>query len=272
MKKICLILLFVSALFLSACRTKVVNEIYNITYEGNISIEDFEDLTQAVIKKSESSVLTVYRYKNSFGGLSRNGIGSSVIYEAKAVLLDDSIVDAKEALEKELVVRRFEYKAITNYHVIEDAYSVAVVSSKVFDEIEATVVKKNKLLDLAVLSFSSHQYFLALEFFDSEQLLKGSFVIAIGSPYGSEFEGSASFGIISSPKRYVLEENDVYNEYIQHDAAINPGNSGGALVNMKGQLVGINTMKLNIGDEKTEGMGFAIPSNIIKEFVYDEGK
>ena len=270
MKKIYLILLFVSALFLSACGTKVVNEIYSITYEGNISIEDFEQLTQAVIKKTESSVFTVFSYEASFGGLEKNGSGSAVVYEAKAVLLDGSVVDAKQAIEEKKVVRRYEYKAITNYHVIENAYSVTILNSKLFDEVEAKVVKKNKLIDLAIISFTSGQYFPALEFYDTEQLQKGSFVIAIGTPFGYEFEGTASFGIISSPKRYVLEENDAYNEYIQHDAAINPGNSGGALVNMKGQLIGINTMKLNIGNDKTEGMGLAIPSNVIKDFVYDE--
>ena len=269
MKKVYLILLFVFILCLSACGTKVVNEIYNITYEGNISLEDFEDLTQTVIKKTEGSVFTVFKYESSFGGLVSGGSGSAVVVESKAVLLDGSIIDATQAIEEKLVVRRFEYKAITNYHVIENAKLVTIQNEKLFDELEVEIAKTSKLIDLAVLSFTSSVYFAPIEFYDTEQLLKGTFVIAIGSPHGHAYEGTATFGIISSTKRYFLEENNARNEYIQHDAAINPGNSGGALVNMQGQLVGINTMKLNVGNEKTEGMAFAIPANVIKGFLYD---
>ena len=105
---------------------------------------------------------------------------------------------------------------------------------------------------------------------DSEELNKGSFVIAIGSPYGLDFFNTCSFGIVSHNKRILEEEHGstTYSiEYIQHDASINPGNSGGALVNMRGELVGINTMKIEFDGESTEGMGFAIPVNVLKEFI-----
>lgn len=271
MKKISsYILLFLSLLFLSACGNKVVNEIYNVTFEGTINVEDFEKLTQSVIKSTESSVVTVMNYNVLFGSLDSNGTGSGVVYENKALLKNGQIVDGKKAIEENLDVKVFEYRAITNEHVIEDGKIIKVVGLNETEEITAEVIASNKQLDLAIISFKSAKYYPAIKLADSEKLSKGSFVIAIGSPYGLEFQGTCSFGIVSNPKRYVEEEtmfDVVTNEYIQHDASINSGNSGGALVNMKGELVGINTMKLTFDGDATEGMGFAIPSNVIKEFI-----
>lgn len=271
MKKISsYILLFLSLLFLSACGNKVVNEIYNVTFEGTINVEDFEKLTQSVIKSTESSVVTVMNYNVLFGSLDSNGSGSGVIYQNKALLRNGQIVDGKKAIEEKLDVKVFEYRAITNEHVIEDGKIIKVVGLNETEEITAEVIASNKQLDLAIISFKSAKYYPVIKLADSEKLSKGSFVIAIGSPYGLEFQGTCSFGIVSNPKRYVEEEtmfDVVTNEYIQHDASINSGNSGGALVNMNGELVGINTMKLTFDGDATEGMGFAIPSNVIKEFI-----
>ena len=104
------------------------------------------------------------------------------------------------------------------------------------------------------------------------------FAIALGSPEGYEFYNSATFGIISHAKRYLADDTDGDNvadwdaEYIQHDVAINPGNSGGALINLEGKLIGINTLKL--ASTEIEGMGFAIPSNLVNKLIpfLEEGK
>lgn len=271
MKKIySFILLFVFTLFLTSCGSKMVNEIYNVTFEGTIDVEGFEDLTQSVIKSTESSIVTVLNYDVMFGGLDSNGTGSGVVYQSNAVLKNGQIVDAKTAIEQKLDIKTFEYRAITNEHVIEGSKIIKIVGSDNNSEITAQVIAYDKTLDLAIISFSSPKYFPAIKLGDSEKLTKGSFVIAIGSPYGLDFKGTCTFGIVSDPKRYVEEENlfdTIINEYVQHDAAINSGNSGGALVNMKGELVGINTMKLTFDGDSTEGMGFAIPSNKVKEFI-----
>ena len=83
MKKIySFILLFVFTLFLTSCGSKMVNEIYNVTFEGTIDVEGFEDLTQSVIKSTESSIVTVLNYDVMFGGLDSNGTGSGVVYQS----------------------------------------------------------------------------------------------------------------------------------------------------------------------------------------------
>ncbi len=270
MKKIYLMILICITLFFSACGTKVVNEIYNVTFEGTINVSEFETLTKTVIKKTEDSVLTVFNYVYSFGGLNSQGSGSAVVYENVAILKNGETVDAKEAIENNLTVKKFIYRAITNKHVIENSDILKVVCNGDTEEINAKLIAFDEVIDLAIISFETIKYFPEIEIADSELLEKGSFVLAIGSPYGFEFNGSVSFGIVSYPKRYVEEEYKnklIKNEYIQHDASINSGNSGGALVNLEGKLVGINTMKLAYENDNTEGMGFAIPSNLVMEFI-----
>jgi serine protease Do len=126
-------------------------------------------------------------------------------------------------------------------------------------------------VDLAVIAFEHTKYIQPVEFADSNLVQRGNFAIAIGNPNGYEFYGSATFGIVSFPKRYMSDDtdddgiSDWDSEYIQHDVAINPGNSGGALINIEGKLIGINTLKLV--SEDTDNMGFAIPSNLVQELI-----
>ena len=128
------------------------------------------------------------------------------------------------------------------------------------DSYEATVVGYNISTDLAVIKINAKGLTPA-EFSDSSKLKVGQYVITVGNPGGLEFMDSVTYGVISGLNRVVSSDSDV--KLIQTDAAINPGNSGGALVNTKGQLVGINSSK--IVSEEFEGMGFAIPSNTVAE-------
>ena len=117
--------------------------------------------------------------------------------------------------------------------------------------------------DLAVIKINAKNL-KAVEWGDSSDLQVGQTVVAIGNPGGLEFMGSVTMGIVSGLNRIMADAYDSSTvQLIQTDAAINPGNSGGALVNEKGQLVGINSSK--IVSEGFEGMGFAIPSNTVKE-------
>ncbi|MBQ5810279.1 MAG: trypsin-like peptidase domain-containing protein, partial [Clostridia bacterium] len=155
---------------------------------------------------------------------------------------------------------------ITNYHVIEGAINSAKSSIAVYlpsdasTSIPATVVGYSISSDLAVVKINATGL-PAIELADSDELSVGEYAIAIGNPGGLEFMGSVTFGIISGLNRTLTVEGIGEMSLIQTDAAINPGNSGGALVNSKGELIGINSNKLV--STSYEGMGFAIPSNTV---------
>ena len=159
---------------------------------------------------------------------------------------------------------------VTNSHVIGDSskYDVTVITSD-GTTYEAKVVGYDVRSDLAVLKVDATGL-PECELGDSSQLVLGDYVIAIGNPGGRQFAGSVTMGIVSGVDRIIDTENTESTSamrYIQTDAAINPGNSGGALVNMYGQVIGINTSK--IAATGYEGMGFAIPSVKVKEIVTD---
>ncbi|MER2063653.1 MAG: trypsin-like peptidase domain-containing protein [Alkalibacterium sp.] len=152
----------------------------------------------------------------------------------------------------------------TNNHVVDGSDAIEVLF-KDGSRVEASIVGADLWTDLAVLAIDSAEVDTVAEFGDSENLTVGEPAIAIGSPLGTNFASSVTSGIISATGRTVPVdtnmdgENDWEMTAIQTDAAINPGNSGGPLVNIAGQVVGINSMK--ISSSTIEGMGFAIPSN-----------
>lgn len=152
---------------------------------------------------------------------------------------------------------------ITNYHVIADAQQINVVLN---DErqVSARVLGSDPDTDVALLKIDAEDL-RELPFARSENLLVGDFVIAVGNPFG--LRHSVSLGIVSALGRYGLSENGTgIQDYIQTDAPINPGNSGGALINMAGELVGINTaIYSNAGS--SAGIGFAIPSAKLTEIT-----
>ena len=134
---------------------------------------------------------------------------------------------------------------------------------------------KDTYSDLAVVKVSSDKITTVAEFADSNSLTVGEKAIAIGSPLGTEYANSVTEGIVSSLSRTITMQNDngetVSTNAIQTDAAINPGNSGGALVNIEGQVIGINSSKISstsaVAGSAVEGMGFAIPSNDVVEII-----
>lgn len=152
----------------------------------------------------------------------------------------------------------------TNNHVVEGSDAVDILLAD-GERVPATVEGTDVWTDLAVLSIDAEHVDTALEFGDSDNLTVGEPAIAIGSPLGTEFASSVTSGIISGVNRTVPVDTNSDGEpdwemtAIQTDAAINPGNSGGPLINIAGQVVGINSMK--ISSATIEGMGFAIPSN-----------
>ena len=158
---------------------------------------------------------------------------------------------------------------LTNNHVIDKADEIKI---KLMDKrvISATVVGTDPKSDLAVLQIEADNL-SELELGDSDKLRVGDWVLAVGSPFSANLSHTVTAGIVSALGRSnVISSRDHYEDFIQTDAAINPGNSGGALLNMEGELVGINTAIATGGFEKANrGVGFAIPSNMAKKVMQD---
>jgi serine protease Do len=154
---------------------------------------------------------------------------------------------------------------ITNFHVVANARAINVQLSegRVVDEVE--FVGADRLSDVAVLRIKA-KGLVPAAWGDSEKLQVGDQVLAIGSPYG--LSSTVTAGIISAKNRSGVMSNSMYQDFLQTDAAVNPGNSGGPLVNLRGEVVGINTA---IFGDRYQGISFAIPSQIVRK-VYDEIK
>lgn len=157
---------------------------------------------------------------------------------------------------------------ITNNHVISGGSKIQVALPN-GDTVDAKVLGADPFTDLAVLEIDGSKVKKVAELGDSGTLKVGEPAIAIGNPLGLEFSRTVTQGIISSLNRSMPVDinedgqDDWELDVLQTDAAINPGNSGGALVNIKGQVIGINTMK--ISKTGVEGLGFAIPINDVKK-------
>ncbi|MFL6556836.1 MAG: S1C family serine protease [Bacillus sp. (in: firmicutes)] len=161
---------------------------------------------------------------------------------------------------------------VTNHHVVEGATKLEV---SLIDgtKIPAKLLGSDVWTDLAVLEIDAGKIKKVAEFGDSDSLKMGEPVIAIGNPLGATFSGSVTQGIISGLKRTIpvdINQDGLIDwnaEVLQTDAAINPGNSGGALINITGQLVGINSMK--IAQNAVEGIGLSIPINSARPIIDD---
>lgn len=174
-----------------------------------------------------------------------------------------------------IVFRKANGKAyiVTNNHVIEGAQRVQVSLATGEKYIDARVVGQDALTDLAVLEIDGSKVTQVAEFGSSSALKVGEPAIAIGNPLGLKFSRTVTEGIISSTERTMPVdlngdgEPDYETNVLQTDAAINPGNSGGALVNIAGQVIGINSLK--ISKAGVEGLGFAIPIDDASKIIDD---
>lgn len=151
---------------------------------------------------------------------------------------------------------------LTNEHVIAKSGTITVVL-KDEREFEAQVVGADPDSDLSVLRIVSKEPLPAIEMGSSDDLMIGETVIAIGNPFG--FSHTVTTGVISANNRSIRTNEKVYHDFIQIDASINPGNSGGPLLNINGELIGINTAIY----AKAQGIGFAIPINKAKRIISD---
>lgn len=152
-------------------------------------------------------------------------------------------------------------KIVTNYHVIDRATNITV-SLDDKSKYEAKVLRRDQQTDLALLKIEADRPLPAAPLADSDKVRVGEWVLAIGNPYG--FDRTVSFGIVSGKGRFIPgidSEVPLLNDFIQTDALIDPGNSGGPLVNLNGQVVGINSVGIG------RGQGFTIPSNVVQDVI-----
>jgi S1-C subfamily serine protease len=152
---------------------------------------------------------------------------------------------------------------ITNFHVVADADEIKVTRYDGHHHhfYDAEVVALHPDLDLAIIQISGKNHFPTAALGNSNRSKVGDWVLAIGSPFG--LDQSVTFGIISATRQSLIINNVEYKDLIQTDACINPGNSGGPLVNVEGQVIGVNTALSN-SPQIVEDMGFSIPSNKVK--------
>lgn len=207
------------------------------------------------VDKVKPAVVGILNIQRSYGGFFappredyEAGSGSGVVFQK----------DGNKAL------------VVTNHHVIEGADSIKVVMST-GEQLSATLIGTDELTDLAVLEIDGQDVSTVAEFGDSTILKPGEPAIAIGNPLGLEFAQTVTVGVISAVERTMpvtIGGSTVYEiNVLQTDAAINFGNSGGALVNIRGQVIGINSAK--IASSGVEGIGFAIPMEDAKPIIQD---
>ncbi|WP_342433727.1 trypsin-like peptidase domain-containing protein [Neobacillus sp. FSL H8-0543] len=224
--------------------------------QQQVSYDVNTDTTKAIDKAAEAVVginniqTSNFWSDNGSGSQEAAGTGSGVIY--------------KKAGNKAYVV--------TNQHVVEGATHLEVTLTD-GTKIPAELLGGDIWTDLAVLEIDTEHVKKIAEFGNSDVLKMGEPVMAIGNPLGTTFSGSVTQGIISGINRTIpvdINQDGIMDwqaEVLQTDAAINPGNSGGALINIAGQVIGINSMK--IAQNAVEGIGLSIPINYAKPIISD---
>jgi len=173
-----------------------------------------------------------------------------------------------QGLGSGIIVRQKDgvYYALTNNHVVDDANEITV-ATKDGKEYSAQLVGKDERKDLAMVSFKTNDNYPLASLGDSDSVTVGDWAIAIGNPLGEQFSFSVTMGIVSAVGRTGGPGGNI-NDFIQTDAPINQGNSGGPLVNIRGEVIGINTwIASNLSGGGSVGLGFAIPINNVKRSI-----
>lgn len=223
-----------------------------ITKNEIVSTSENLGVVEAVYKKAGPSVVGIRATVNSNSFFESTGDGSGVIYSEDGYIITNYHVIAGGSSSG--------FDGNTTYSGIASKIDV-YLSSDTETAIPAKVIGYNSAYDIAVIKIDK-KGLTAINIGDSKKLNVGQFVVAIGSPGGLQFMSSVTYGVIGGLNRTLQVESETVG-LIQTDAAINPGNSGGALVDTKGNLIGINSSKLV--DTSYEGMGFAIPVNEVVE-------
>lgn len=211
--------------------------------------KEYTKVTESVLQ----SVVSLDTLGRGQAEISRQGTLGKEVYESSVRGAGSGVIVSKYG------------HIITNNHVIDKKHTIKVTLSdgRTFD---ARKIGEDRAMDLAVLKIDTEDFLTPLAFGDSDKIRVGQIVFAVGNPFG--LGETVTQGIISAKQRSF---GDLQSELIQTDAPINPGNSGGPLVNIKGEIIGINAAiySNNKGATTSQGLGFSIPSNLVKT-IFEE--
>jgi serine protease Do len=224
---------------------------------STLFVDIVEDVNQSVVTITAKKTYTTNKDIQDFYRFWGRDIPDS--YQGKS-LGSGVIVDADNGY------------VITNHHVVfdngkpVDEIIIELMDKRMFD---AEIIGLDEGTDLALLQIEADNL-KSIKMGDSDKVRVGEWVLAIGSPFSANLSHTVTAGIVSAVGRdnVMMQGGDKYQDFIQTDAAINPGNSGGALLNMAGELIGINAAIIS-GSRSSAGVGFAIPSNIVKKVKDD---
>jgi len=224
---------------------------------STLFVDIVEDVNQSVVTITTKKTYTMNKDVQDFYRFWGRDIPDS--YQGKS-LGSGVIVDADNGY------------VITNHHVVfdngkpVDEIIIELMDKRMFD---AEIIGFDEGTDLALLQIEADNL-KSIKMGDSDKVRVGEWVLAIGSPFSANLSHTVTAGIVSAVGRdnVMMQGGDKYQDFIQTDAAINPGNSGGALLNMAGELIGINAAIIS-GSRSSAGVGFAIPSNIVKKVKDD---
>ena len=234
----------------------------SILFAQNSVVRQFSKAFADVAEKAKPAVVTIITDKvismrqfDDFGFFFQPNLPRQREFKTNA-LGSGVIVDSKKGY------------ILTNNHVVDDMDGIRV---KLIDkrEFDATIIGTDPKTDLAILQIDAENLD-DIRMGDSDELRVGEWVMAVGSPFSENLSHTVTTGIVSAIGRSNILDSGSYEDFIQTDAAINPGNSGGALLNMDGELIGINTAIATGGYEKgNRGVGFAIPSSMANRIMSD---
>ena len=232
----------------------------NTTSVSDVQYSNDTSTTQAV-EKVQDAVVSVINYQTQSSNSLSSIFGNIESSDELAVAGEGSGVSYKKDGDTAYIV--------TNNHVISGAEKIDILLAS-GEKLSGELVGADTYSDIAVIKIAADKVTTIAEFANSDTIKVGETAIAIGSPLGSVYANTVTQGIISSLSRTVTSQTEdgqtISTNAIQTDTAINPGNSGGPLINIQGQVIGINSSKITSSSISSsgvavEGMGFAIPSN-----------